>query len=77
MKTVTLNIEDQDFVDLGLEPKAKQIDYEDLVQKIKAKLAKEGMLKSLELAKKAGLSDLTIDEINAEIDAVRNAKSNS
>lgn len=77
MKTIKINIEDRDFADLGLEPEAKQLDYEDLVKRIKAKLAKEAMLKSLELAKEAGLSDLTIDEINAEIDAVRNAKNNS
>ena len=41
MKTIRLNIQDEDFVDLGLEPKAKQIDYEDLVKKIKVKRKKE------------------------------------
>jgi hypothetical protein len=77
MKTIRLNIQDEDFVDLGLEPETQQLDYDDLVRKIKVKLAKEAMLKSLELAKEAGLSDLTIEEINSEIDALRNAKNNS
>lgn len=71
MKSITVNITDQDFSDFGLKPETKQLDFEDLVKRIKAKLAKKAMLKSLVHANEAGLSDLTIEEINTEIDAVR------
>lgn len=71
MKSITVNITDQDFSDLGLKSETKQLDFEELVKRIKAKLAKKAMLKSIVLANEVGLSDLTIEEINTEIDAVR------
>jgi hypothetical protein len=74
MKSITVNITDKDFSDLGLEPETKQLDFEDLVKIIKAKFAKKAMLKSLALADKAGLSKLTDKEIDAEVNAVRKAK---
>jgi hypothetical protein len=71
MKSITVNITDQDFSDLGLEPDVKHLQFKDLLKRIKAKMVKEAMLKSLDLAKEAKLSELTIKEIDAEIEAVR------
>ncbi|NBC09049.1 MAG: hypothetical protein GVY26_17810 [Bacteroidetes bacterium] len=71
MKSIKVNITDQDFSDLGLESGMKPIEFRELVKKIKVKIAKDAMLKSLALAKEARLSELTIKEIDAEIEAVR------
>ena len=71
MKSITVYITDQDFSDLGLESGMKLIEFRELVKKIKVKIAKDAMLKSLALAKEARLSELTIKVIDAEIEAVR------
>jgi hypothetical protein len=71
MKSITVYITDQNFSDLGLEAGIKPIEYRELVKKIKVKIAKDAMLKSLAIAKEVRLSELTIKEIDAEIDTVR------
>jgi hypothetical protein len=72
MKTLSIRISEHDFNRLGFE--SSDLEWEALIKKIKAELAKEALQKSKSLAKLTGLSELTLEEINAEINAVRNAK---
>jgi hypothetical protein len=48
-----------------------------LIEIIGKKITKQTLEKSIELAEKYGLSKMTIEEIDREIKAHRNAKNNS
>ncbi len=50
------------------------IPFDELKEKISIEYAREALIKCNQIAKETGLSQLTNDEINAEINAVRNAK---
>jgi len=50
----------------------KEISLKQLERKILLKLTKDSLNKTVSIAKEVGLSDLTLDEINEEIKAVRN-----
>ncbi len=56
----------------GLHP--NPIPFDELKEKISIEYAREALIKCNQIAKETGLSQLTNDEINAEINAVRNAK---
>ena len=51
--------------------------FSELVDLVNRELMRQSLDKSVRLAKQHGLSSMTLDEINNEIVAVRNAKSNS
>ena len=68
MKNISVAIDDLEFLKLGLSSK---ISFAELKEKISLLYAKEALLKCQRLARKAGLSKMTLDEINAEIKAVR------
>ena len=74
MKTKNLNvaIDDLEYDKFGFE--SDNITFEELKEKISIEYAKEALLKCNLIAEQTGLSTLTLDEINAEINAVRNAK---
>ena len=76
MKTVQLRVNDTDFQKYNLEID-REIDFSDLVQKISLEYARKALLECNVIAQEVGLSDMTLEEINAEIKAVRNAKNNS
>jgi hypothetical protein len=48
-----------------------------LVELINLEYARKALLECNEIAEKVGLSKMTMDEINAEIKAVRDAKAHS
>jgi hypothetical protein len=50
------------------------IPFDELKEKISIEYAREALIKCNQIAKETGLSQLTNDEINAEINALRNAK---
>jgi len=56
---------------------SREIKFTDLVEMISQEYAREALLACNEIAKKVGLSKMTMDEINAEIKVVRNAKTHS
>lgn len=76
MKTVQLRVNDTDFQKYNLEID-REIDFSDLVQKISLEYARKALLECNAIAQEVGLSDMTLEEINAEIKAVRDAKNNS
>lgn len=72
---ITVQISDKDFKRFRLS--SDKIVFKDFINSIKTELAKQALDKCNAVALKVGLSEITDDEINAEIEAVRNAKGNS
>ncbi len=75
MQTIQVKISDTDLQRYKLE--GGSIKFTDLVEKISLEYARQSLLECNGLAEQAGLAELSLDEINAEISAVRNAKSHS
>ena len=74
MKSISVTIDDSEFLKLELPAK---ISFAELKKRISLIYAKEALLKCHRLARKAGISKMTMDEINAEIKAVRRDAKNS
>lgn len=75
MRTVQIKVSETDFqkYDVG----SGEIKFTNLVEAIKREYARQALLECNEIAEKVGLSKMTIDEINAEIKSVRDAKTHS
>ena len=72
MRTVQIKISETDFRKYNLG--SGEIKFTDLVEMISREYARKALLECNEIAKQVGLSQMTMDEINAEIKAVRDAK---
>jgi hypothetical protein len=75
MKSVNIQISDFEFNQLGLDK--SDLSLSELIDIIEKKITKQTLERSIQLADKYGLSKMTMDEINDEIKAYRNAKNNS
>jgi len=75
MRTVQVRVSETDFQKYNFE--SDEIKFTDLVELISREYAKQALLECNEIALQVGLSTMSIDEINAEIEAVRDAKNNS
>lgn len=75
MKSVNIQISDFEFNQLGLNKNT--LSFSELVDIIGKKITKQTLEKSIQLSNKYGLSEMTMQEINDEIKAYRNAKSSS
>jgi|JI102314A2RNA_FD_contig_51_2615739_length_387_multi_7_in_0_out_0_1 tRNA G26 N,N-dimethylase Trm1 len=76
MKTITVSISENEFERFGIN--SEKIDFKDLLNKISIELARQAAYQCHEIAKRVGLSTMTMDEISAEVKAVRmNAKNRS
>jgi hypothetical protein len=75
MKTLTVPINDYDFANLGIN--TETITFNELKEKLSTEYAKAAFLKCNEIASKTELSDMSLEVINAEIAAVRNAKNSN
>lgn len=75
MRTVQLKISETDFQKYNFG--SGEIKFSDLVELISREYARRALLESNEIAEQVGLSTMTLDEINAEIKAVRDAKAHS
>lgn len=75
MRTVKIKVSETDFqkYQLGND----EIKFTDLVELISREYARNALLECNDIAEKAGLAKMTMDEINAEIKAVRDAKADS
>jgi CRISPR/Cas system CMR-associated protein Cmr3 (group 5 of RAMP superfamily) len=75
MKTIQIKVSETDFkkYNLGRE----NMKFSDLEELISREFAKKALLECNEIAEKEGLSKMTMEEINAEIKAVRDAKAHS
>lgn len=74
MQTIQVKISNTDFEKYNFNN--KEIKFTDLVNLINKEYAKKALLDCNKIAEKEGLSTITLDEINAEINAVRSAKTN-
>lgn len=75
MQTIQIKISKTDLQKYNLE--SREIKFTYLVDLISREYARKALLECNEIAKQEGLSEMTIDEINAEIKAVRDAKTHS
>jgi predicted CopG family antitoxin len=75
MRNLNISISDLEFSKFGL--KKENLSFSELLELVSNELTKKALNSSVELAKKHNLSNMTMDEISQEVNAVRNAKSNS
>ena len=74
MKTLNIFISEIEYNKFGI--KKNELTFSDFVDIVSKELARQTLDKCIELAEKAGLSELTMAEISKEVKAVRkNAKS--
>ena len=76
MKTLQVQITDQDYSKYHFDQKG-ELTFVELEELISMEYAKKALILCTEIAEKNGLSNITLDEINSEIKAVREAKSNT
>lgn len=75
MRTLNVLISEKEFEKLGF--KEESLTFAELFNLVSKELVRQNLEKSVELAEKYGLSDMTMDEITEEVKAVRtHAKSN-
>lgn len=72
MRTVQVVVNETDFRTYNLG--SGLVQFTDLVEKIRREYARKSLRECNEIAEQVGLSSMTSEEINAEINAVRNAK---
>ena len=75
MRTVQIRVSETDFQKYNLG--GAEIKFVDLVETISREYARKAVLECNQIAEQVGLSNMTMDEIDAEINAVRNAKNHS
>jgi hypothetical protein len=75
MKSVNVQLSDFEFNQLGLNKDT--LSFSELIDIISKKITKQTLERSITLATKYGLSNLTMEEIDDEIKAYRDAKNNS
>lgn len=75
MQTLQIKISNTDYQKYNL--KSREIKFTDLVDLISKEYVRKALLECNEIAEQEGLSKMTLDEINAEIKAVRDAKTHS
>lgn len=69
MRNITITIDDFDYSKLGFS--ANKISFAELKEKLSILYAKEALMKCQKIAKKTGLAEMTLKEINKEVKAVR------
>jgi len=75
MRTLTVSISDLEYRKFGL--KGDNIAFSDFINIIARELSKETLNYSTELAEKNGLSKMTMNDINKEVNAARRNAKNS
>ena len=73
MKTIQIKVSESDFEKYNLENQ-QEIKFTDLVDKISLEYARKALLECNVIAAEVGLSETTLEDIDAEIKAVRDAK---
>lgn len=75
MKSINVQISEFEFNQLGLTKNT--LSFSELIEIIGKKITKQALEKSIQLADRYGLSKMTMEDIDDEIKAHRNAKNNS
>ncbi|MFM8833620.1 MAG: hypothetical protein ACKOEV_08335 [Cytophagales bacterium] len=74
MKTINVSASELELNKYGI--RKNELKLSELVELINRELIRQTLGKSIELAEKYSLSNLTMDEISKEVKATRNAKNN-
>ncbi|MFM8850729.1 MAG: hypothetical protein ACKOE5_10085 [Cytophagales bacterium] len=74
MKTINVSASELELNKYGI--RKNELKLSELVELINRELIRQTLTKSIELAEKYSLSNLTMDEISKEVKATRNAKNN-
>jgi len=69
MKTISVQMSDVEYSTFGLSKNTYF--FSEIANLIEQQVARQALRRSVELAEKNGLSSMTMGEINAEINAVR------
>ena len=72
MKTISVQMSDVEYNAFGLSK--NKFFFSEIVDLIEQQVARQALRRSIEIAEKSGLSSMTMDEINAEIEAERQCK---
>jgi hypothetical protein len=75
MRTIQIKISESDFQKFNLG--SGEIKFTELVERINSEYARRALMECNELAEQIGLSKMTMEEIDAEVKAVRDAKTQS
>ena len=75
MRTLNIAISDLEYEKFGL--KSDQLSFTDFVDMISRELSRQNLKKAVELSERYGLSNMNMDEISAEVKAVRNNAAHS
>lgn len=69
MRTLNIAISDLEYTKFGI--KADQLSFTDFVDLISRELSRQNLSRCLELSERYGLSQMTMEEISAEVNAAR------
>lgn len=72
MKMLNIAITEQQYAQYGFSK--EQFDFDEFVKMLKKNIAREALRKSRAIALKSPLREMTMEEINAEVAAVRRAR---
>ncbi len=72
MRTLNISISDLEFNKFGI--RKDNLTFTEFVELISKELIRQNLDRCVALAEQYGLSSMTMDEINYEVKAVRNAK---
>ncbi len=74
MKTISVSISDLEYNQLGIEN--DKLSFTEFVDIVSKEITKQTLNKCVQLAERYNLSRMSMEEINDEVKAVRNAKGN-
>ena len=72
MITLSIKITEKQYSKYGLSK--EQFDFDEFVKMLKKDIAREALRRSRAITRKSALRDLTMDDINAEVEAVRSER---
>jgi hypothetical protein len=75
MRALNIEISDLEYEKFGI--KHDQLSFTDFIDLISREISRQDLKKSFELAEHYGLSSMTMDEISAEVKAVKNHAAHS
>ena len=75
MRTLNIEISDLEYEKFGIT--SDQLSFTDFVDIISREIIRQNLKKSVELSERYGLSNMSMEEISAEVKAVRNSASHS
>lgn len=70
MRTISIDISDLEFQKFGL--KEDKLSFSAFVDIVSREISRQNLAKTVELAERYGLSNMTMDEISNEVKVVRN-----